>query len=235
MIPIRDTIPSRRFPFLTILLIVVNSVIFIYQVMMPDRQFMAFILEYGLVPERYIENSLIHIFIEPRIYFPFLSSIFLHGNWFHLISNMWILWLFGDNVEDRLGHIPFLIFYILSGILAGYIHFLFNQLSPIPAVGASGAIAGVMGAYLFLFPRSLIVTLVPIFVIVPLFIKIPAVIYLVIWFLSQLFAGTVEVLAGGTVGGVGWWAHIGGFIAGGLLFRFFIKRERHWNNGYYRA
>jgi len=226
MIPIRDTIPSRRSPFLTVLLITINTAIFIFQTMMTDEQFLAFINEYGLVPLRYIEASILLHFFDPMLYFPFVSNMFLHGSWVHLISNMWILWLFGDNVEDRMGHLRFIAFYLLSGLAAGYTHFLFNQASQIPAVGASGAIAGVMGAYLFLFPRSQIITLVPIFVIIPLFIRIPAVIYLIIWFLSQLYAGAIQVLAGGMIGGVGWWAHIGGFLAGLLFFRFFVNRKQ---------
>jgi membrane associated rhomboid family serine protease len=227
MIPLRDTIPSKTVPILTIFLIIANVLVFMYQVMMTDRQFMSFIHEYGLIPARYANVGMLLQTFNPALYFPFLSNMFLHGSWFHLISNMWILWLFGDNIEDRMGHFQFFIFYILSGVAAGFVHFLFNQTSQIPAVGASGAIAGIMGAYLLLFPYSRIITLIPIFVIVPLFVRIPAVLYLIVWFLSQLYAGAVQMFAGGMVGGVGWWAHIGGFIAGLVFNRFFLKQERY--------
>jgi len=226
VIPLRDTIPSRRPPILTVVLIAANTLIFFYQMMMNDRQFLSFINEYGLVPAKYTDVSVhLHSF-NPALYFPFLSNMFLHGSWFHLLSNMWILWLFGDNIEDRMGHFGYFLFYILSGVAAGFVHFLFNQTSQIPAVGASGAIAGVMGAYMLLFPYSRIITLIPIFVIIPLFVRIPAVLYLIVWFLSQLYAGAIQAFAGGMVGGVGWWAHIGGFIAGLLTNRLFLKQER---------
>jgi len=227
VIPIRDTIPSKTFPFLTILIIIANVIVFIYQSMMTDRQFLSFIHEYGLVPANYANFAELFQSFSPAVYFPFISNMFLHGNWFHLISNMWILWLFGDNIEDRMGHFRYFLFYILTGIAAGIVHFLFNLTSQIPAVGASGAIAGIMGAYMLLFPNSRIVTLIPIFIIIPLFIRIPAVIYLIVWFISQLFYGTIQVFAGGMAGGVGWWAHIGGFIAGLLSHRFFIKYEKY--------
>jgi membrane associated rhomboid family serine protease len=198
-----------------------------HQAMMTDRQFLHFIHEYGLIPARYADVQALLQSLDLRLYIPFFSNMFLHGSWFHLISNMWILWLFGDNIEDRMGHFPFFFFYVLSGVAAGFVHFLFNQTSQIPAVGASGAIAGIMGAYLLLFPYSRIITLIPIFVIFPLFVRIPAVVYLIVWFLSQLYAGAIQMFAGGMVGGVGWWAHIGGFIAGILSHRSFLKLEKH--------
>lgn len=227
MIPLRDTIPSKRPPILTVVLIAANTLIFFYQAMMTDRQFLYYIHEYGLIPARYANVRMLLQSFNPASYFPFLSNMFLHGSWFHLLSNMWILWLFGDNIEDRMGHFKYFLFYILSGVAAGFVHFLFNQTSQIPAVGASGAIAGIMGAYLLLFPYSRIITLIPIFVIVPLFVRIPAVLYLIVWFLSQLYAGAVQMFAGGMVGGVGWWAHIGGFIAGLLFNRHFLNQERY--------
>ena len=143
--------------------------------------------------------------------------MFMHGDILHILSNMWSLWLFGDNVEDRMGSFRFFVFYILTGLIAGFAHFISNPMSNVPTVGASGAIAGVMGAYFMMFPHSKIVTLVP---FIPFFIRVPAQIFLFIWFISQLRSGLY-----GVVGGVAWWAHIFGFLAGILLYRKFTKEK----------
>ncbi len=210
MIPIRDTIPSERFPAVTVGLICVNAIVFIVELNLSDRSLDQLLRLWGIVPLR---------FTHPRLevnYLTLLSSIFLHGGWMHVIGNMWSLWIFGDNVEDRMGRIGFLIFYILGGLAAGIVHVGTNPASPVPTVGASGAIAGVMGAYLLLFPHSRVVTLIPIFIFFQL-IKVPAVIFLGIWFAIQLFSGTWSLAASGpNAGGVAWWAHIGGFVVGVL-------------------
>jgi membrane associated rhomboid family serine protease len=149
--------------------------------------------------------------------------MFLHSGWLHIIGNMWTLWIFGDNVEDRMGPIRFLFFYLLCGIAAGIVHSLTNPDSMMPAVGASGAIAGVLGAYFFLFPYARIVVLIPVFIF-PFFFEMPAVLYLGFWILTQVFSGTLALATPEQVGGVAWWAHVGGFIAGIILHFFFVKR-----------
>ncbi|AIS51554.1 putative membrane protein GlpG [Thermoanaerobacter kivui] len=224
MFPIRDNIPSRRPPLITLLLIIINSLIFFTLSSASYSTFAAFVYKYGLIPAKITKLIISGVPLSGSDLYPFITSMFLHGNIFHLISNMWILWLFGDNVEDRMGHIRFLIFYLLSGVIAGVFHLVFNPISPVPVVGASGAIAGIMGAYFVLFPSARIITLVPTFFLVPVFLPIPAVVYLFLWFLTQLYSGTVySVIGGTTVGGIAWWAHIGGFISGVLLNRFFLR------------
>lgn len=224
MIPIRDTIPSRYKPLVTRNIIIVNIFVFIVQLMVPDNQISGLIYHFGFIPQdfnRMLQNQP----ISSIAYYPFITGAFLHGGLFHLISNMWSLWIFGDNVEDRMGHWRFLAFYLLCGIAANFAHFMFNTTSPIPAIGASGAIAGVMGAYLILFPYSRIVTLIPLFFI-PYFINIPAILYLLVWFLIQLYSGAIHTLIDGRlVGGIAWWAHVGGFAGGVILHRFFVGRR----------
>jgi membrane associated rhomboid family serine protease len=158
-------------------------------------------------------------------YWPFLTCMFLHGGWAHLIGNMWSLWIFGDNVEDVMGPWRFLAFYLLTGLLAGVTHYFLNLDSAVPTVGASGAIAGVLGAYFILYPRSQIVVLVPIFFF-PLFFQLPAVTYLLFWFLSQVFGGAIAGLTSSQVSGIAFWAHVGGFLAGVVFHRLFIFPER---------
>jgi membrane associated rhomboid family serine protease len=210
MIPIRDTIPSTRFPAVTVGLICVNAIVFIVEINLSARGLETLFLHWGIVPLR---------FTHPRLdanYLSLFSSIFLHGSGMHIIGNMWSVWIFGDNVEDRLGRMGFLIFYILSGLAAGVGHIVTNPNSPVPTVGASGAIAGVMGAYLLLFPHARVVTIIPIFILFQI-VEIPAVIFLGIWFAIQLFSGTVSLATvGANAGGVAWWAHIGGFLVGVL-------------------
>lgn len=228
MLPLRDEIRSRRWPFVTVLLILINTAVFLYSILSPDVQFNEFVYKYGMIPAYYSKLLRNGEPIALHDFYPFITSIFLHGGFFHLISNMWVLWLFGDNVEDRMGHFKFLLFYILSGVIAGIIHFLFNPLSPYPTVGASGAIAGVMGAYFILYPGARILTLVPSIFIIPIIVHIPAVVYLLFWFLSQLYSGTIQTLAGGgAVSGVAWWAHVGGFIFGAVCHGYF-ENKRYW-------
>ncbi|MEO0471266.1 MAG: rhomboid family intramembrane serine protease, partial [Bacteroidota bacterium] len=159
------------------------------------------------------------------LYLPFLTNMFLHGGWLHLIGNIWTLYIFGDNVEDRMGRFAYLAFYLICGLAASWTHIYFNWGADIPAIGASGAISGVMGAYLFLCPKSRIQMLLPIFYI-PFFFKIPAWVYLGYWFLLQLFNGTAELSSTEATGGVAFWAHIGGFVAGLALF-FFFRRKKY--------
>ena len=215
MIPIRDTIPSKRFPFVTILLIVANALVFIFELSLGER-LGNFIAVFGMSPAQ------VRIDAAQQSYFwvivPFFTSVFLHGGWLHLLGNMLYLWIFGDNVEDKMGHGRFAFFYILCGLAGSALQFSMNSSSTIPTIGASGAIAGVLGSYFLLFPKSKVVTLVPIFFFFT-FIEIPAFLFLGFWFLMQFFYGTLA-LDGQTsadVGGVAWWAHVGGFASGVIL------------------
>ncbi len=220
MIPLRDTIPSRHWPFMTCLIILANLLVFLYQQGLGSMAYRLLNLEYGLVPLRLFQNGTNGF---PSV-IPFFSHLFLHAGWMHLIGNMWALWLFGDNIEDRMGPLRFLLFYISVGVIAGIVHIYSDPSLPIPTIGASGAVAGVMGAYFILHPSSRIVTLVPLFFI-PLLIEIPAVIYLAFWLLSQVYSVFVNRQLG-TVSNIAWSAHIGGFIAGMFIHRFFFRHKQ---------
>jgi membrane associated rhomboid family serine protease len=222
MIPLRDTIPSRQVPVVTWALISVNVLVFLFELSLSPEELEAFIHLFGIVPARYSHPEwAMAVGFPIDSYWPFVTSMFLHGGFLHVIGNMWSLWIFGDNVEERMGRSRFLIFYLLTGLIAGITHYYTNIDSTIPTVGASGAIAGVLGAYFLLFPHARIIVLVPIFIF-PFFFEVPAVLYLFFWFLSQVFAGTLEGLNPKTVGGVAVWAHAGGFVAGMVLHRLFL-------------
>lgn len=211
MFPIRDNIPSRTPPLVTYGLIALNSAIFLYELSL-GRHLGAFVHEFAMVPAAIAAGY-------PGAWRGLFTSMFLHGGWMHVIGNMWFLWIFGDNVEDRLGHGRYLAFYLLWGVAANLLHLATSWGSPVPTLGASGAIAGVMGAYVVFFPGARVLTLIFIFYFIE-FVDIPAVIYLGIWFVMQLFSGTVGLLAGMQhAGGVAWWAHVGGFAAGAATAR----------------
>jgi membrane associated rhomboid family serine protease len=224
MIPIKDTIPRVGFPSLTWTLIAINGIIFIFEISIPQNILSQIFYVFGLVPARYSLPKWAYIHgLSFDDYLSFLTNMFLHGGWLHILGNMWFLYLFGSRVEDRMGHIRFLIFYLLSGIAANVIFFLVDIHSKIPEFGASGAIAGVMGAYIVMFPKARIVTLI--FVLFfPFFVDLSAFFYIGFWFILQLFSGTLS-FASQKTGAVAWWAHIGGFIAGIVLLPFFRKRE----------
>lgn len=225
MIPLRDANPSYRTPWVNYLIIASCVMIFLYELTL-GRYVGEFFLLYGLVPARYFRLDVAAHFSLVEQLIPFFSSMFLHGGWLHLIGNMWTLYIFGDNVESALGHFRYLLFYLLSGLIAAVIHLITNPLSPVPTVGASGAIAGVMGAYMILYPRARVLTLVPIFIFIQI-VEIPAFVFLGLWFILQFYSGTLSLIAGGQVGGIAWWAHIGGFIGGIVLLRIFgIRRRR---------
>ncbi|MFO7460599.1 MAG: rhomboid family intramembrane serine protease [Desulfatiglandales bacterium] len=218
MIPIRDTTQSRNYPVVNNTLIGINVLLFLVQLMQgPGIE--RFFFTYGLVPARYTNPEIAVYFTPVQQGLAFVSFMFLHGGFLHLLGNMWSLHIFGDNVEDRLGPLRYLVFYLLCGWLSGLTHFFFNLDSRIPTIGASGAIAGVMGAYLILFPFARILTLIPIFFI-PYFVEIPAFVFLGIWFLLQFLSATA-VRSG--MGGIAWWAHVGGFLFGILLLKLFLK------------
>ncbi len=213
-IPLKDLNPSRSYPFVNITLILANIVAFLYELgleaTMPRRAFEALVLTYSEVPARIPAFLAGHVAFEVA-FLPLVTSMFLHAGWLHIAGNMLFLWIFGDNVEDFFGHLTYLFFYLACGIGAGLLHVLFNFHSNIPAVGASGAISGVMGAYILLYPRARILTLVFIFLI-----PVPAVLFLGLWYVMQFLSG-LNVLGGGPSGGVAVWAHIGGFLLGMLL------------------
>jgi membrane associated rhomboid family serine protease len=220
MFPIRDTIPSRSLPVVNWLIIACNVVVFFFEASLPPEQLDRLIHILGMIPRHLVRNPI------PEA-LTILTSMFLHGGWFHVISNMWALYIFGDNVEDRIGHFRYLGFYLLCGVIAAGAQVLAATNSPFPMVGASGAIAGILGAYVISFPRARVLTLIPIFFI-PWFIEIPATFYLGVWFLSQLFNGLFALAivdSIGTYGGVAWWAHIGGFVAGLILVKRFERRR----------
>lgn len=226
MIPLRDTIPSRSVPVVTWLLIAINSLVFLFELSLSPEELESFIRLFGIVPARYTHPEwATGIGLAIDDYWPFLTSMFLHGGWTHIIGNMWTLWIFGDNVEDRMGRWRFLLFYLLTGIAAGLTHWFMHPDSTVPVVGASGAIAGVLGAYFILFPHSRIIAVFPVF-FYPFFFELPALTYLLFWFISQLLGGTVAGLAADSVGGIAWWAHVGGFIAGIILLPVFATRRR---------
>ncbi|MCB0835057.1 MAG: rhomboid family intramembrane serine protease [Bacteroidetes bacterium] len=225
MFPIRDTIATRRFPIVNCILIALNILAFLFQISLDEQSLNVLIQTFGIVPELYTDPLLRAQYGGNFLfYIPFFSNMFLHGGWLHLIGNIWTLYIFGDNVEDRMGKFKYLAFYLLCGVLASATHILFNWDSPIPAIGASGAISGVMGAYMFLFSSSRILMLIPIFYI-PFFFRIPAYVYLGYWFLIQFFSGAGEIISSEVSGGVAFWAHIGGFVAGVIIYRFFTDRN----------
>jgi len=226
MFPIKDTIPRTGFPATTWSLIILNGIIFLYEISIPKDILGMIIYLFGLVPARYSYPQWGSAYGIPfDDYLSFLTNIFLHGGWLHIIGNMWFLHLFGSTVEDRLGHWQFLIFYLLSGITASAVYFMFEIHSKVPAFGASGAIAGVMGAYVVMFPRSRILTLVPIFFL-PLFFELSAFFYIGFWFILQLFSGTLSLSSQTTGGGIAWWGHVGGFIAGIAYLPLFWTKQR---------
>ncbi|MBM3136691.1 MAG: rhomboid family intramembrane serine protease [Chloroflexi bacterium] len=228
MFPIRDTIRSRSVPIVNWLIMISNVLIFFHQSSLPESELNQFIQTWALVPSDV--NP-----VNPFTWLPFLSHIWLHGSLFHLISNMWTLLIFGDNIEDRLGSGRYLLFYILGGISAGALQYFFTTDPNIPALGASGAIAAVMGAYFLFFPRARVVTFIPIFIFGG-FVEIPAIFYLGIWFLTQVFSGVASLGMTTGMGGVAWWAHIGGFLFGLLMAKpFCVGRcvRQNYSDEYY--
>jgi membrane associated rhomboid family serine protease len=214
MIPLRDVIPSRTTPYITVALIVVNGLAWFYELAVPNDLLPVFLQTYGVVPATFRAPTLV-------------TSMFLHGSWSHVIGNMWFLWIFGDNIEDRLGHGRFVMFYLFCGVGAAVGHIMMEPHSMLPTIGASGAIAGVMGAYFVLYPHSRVLTLVPLFIFWEI-IELPATILLGFWFLMQLFGagiGTLTPTSGAESGGIAFMAHIAGFALGALIV-FVVGKSR---------
>ena len=218
MFPLYDTVRSHRFPAINLILIVINALAFLYEIQMDPSALKEFIFEWGLIPARLLSDP-------STAWSTVFTSMFLHGGWFHIINNMWVLFVFGDNVEARMGGIRYLIFYLLCGVAAVLLQTYVLPSSDVPMIGASGAVAGVLGAYLILFPRSRIASLVPILFIFTI-IEIPAVIFLLFWFVSQLYSGLFAIQGGGG-SGIAWWAHIGGFLFGIIMVFFFRTRTTY--------
>jgi membrane associated rhomboid family serine protease len=221
MIPLYDTVRTRKFPIVNILLIVANVLVFLYELQLGSSALQHFIVNWGLIPARLTG--------EPAAaWITVFTSMFMHGGWLHLIGNMWFLYIFGDNVEGRMGGARYLLFYLLSGVAAALLQTFIVPTSQVPTIGASGAIAGVLGAYLISFPRARIASLVPILFIFTI-IEIPAAIFLILWFVLQIYSGLFSV--GANASGIAWWAHIGGFVFGMLAITFFARKAiyRNWS------
>jgi len=230
MLPIKDTIRAQSFPLVNWLLIIANAVVWFFMIDMTPAELERFVFTYGLVSAR-IDLT------NPMTLYPFFTHMFLHGGWLHFLSNTWILFIFGDNVEDRLGSFRYLFFYLLGGLAAGALQTYMTPGSNVPAIGASGAIAAVMGAYFLFYPRARVITLVPLFFF-PWFVEIPAIVFLGFWFISQLYSGVLALTmtSGQLAGGIAWWAHIGGFVFGlvyalPLVFR--RRPRRSYPDEYY--
>ncbi len=245
MIPIKDTIHSRTFPWVNWLLVAVNVLVFVLiELPLSQSGLDQLVSTYGVTPDLCAAPIMKGLTggalpglgtLIKGCGIPLITSMFLHGGWLHIIGNMWVLIIFGDNVEDRMGSLGYLAFYMICGVVSGLTQAFIAPSSNVPAIGASGAIAGVLAAYLVLYPRARVVTLVPI-IIIPWFINIPAIIFILIWFALQFFSG-LAALGAGASGGVAYWAHVGGFICGLLLVRLFsgniINRPKPYPDEYH--
>ncbi len=254
MIPLKDDAPRVSTPYVTYTLILLNTLIFLFELRIGPAGREELFFRLGVVPtfiqsvvlnNGYLTSQSIRELLDfaPNLgqiryvtpaaaFLPVLTSMFLHGGWLHLIFNMWALWIFGDNVEDRLGHAWYLLFYLICGVAAALFHTLLNANSIVPTVGASGAIAGVMGAYFLLYPRARVLTLVPLFFV--FCVWLPAWVVLGYWFVAQFISGAATSIAvhGGGSSGIAFWAHVGGFLAGMLLIKLFPSRARRYHYGW---
>jgi rhomboid family protein len=212
VIPLKDMTPRRSFPVVTLLLITVNVVVFLHQISLTPSAGDVFVRTYGLVPAKISLALAGRHYTMVEALFPLVTCMFLHGGFLHIVGNLWFLWVFGANVEDRLGSLPYLLFYFAAGIGSGIAQTLFSWGSRVPSIGASGAISGVLGAYIVFFPASRILTLVPLLIIWFTW-RIPAMIFIGLWFAVQFLSG-ISSLGSQSVGGVAWWAHVGGFLIG---------------------
>jgi membrane associated rhomboid family serine protease len=224
MFPLKDNIQARTFPIVNIGLIVINIVFFIYQMSYGHRADQL-IFTFGFIPERFFAEQA-EGWLNISGFLPVFSSMFLHANLIHLISNMWMLWIFGDNVEDCMGHGRYLLFFLLCGVASVAAQALANPQSALPMIGASGAISGVLGAYFLTYPHARILTLLPIFILIYL-IELPAYFFLGFWFIMQFVQGSLYSLNSDQIvgGGVAWWAHVGGFAAGVVLLQVFRCKD----------
>jgi membrane associated rhomboid family serine protease len=227
VIPLRDNIPHRTFPVVNAALIIANIAVFFYEIHLAQLNLLdRFLFTHGVVPARF---ALSHVASFSQLgdhLSLILSSMFLHGGWLHVLGNMLFLYIFGDNVEDKMGHVRYLAFYLLCGIAAALAHVFTNAHSNVPTIGASGAIAGVMGAYILLYPRARVLTILPLIFFFDI-IEIPAFFFLGFWFIIQFFVGMFGLVgARQDFSGIAWWAHVGGFASGMLLLPLFLWRKR---------
>ena len=225
MIPLRDNVPRVTMPIAVMAIIAINVLAFLYSKSLDFREMVYLYHLFGVVPARFFEPEWALWAGYPQtIGWPFVTYMFLHSGWMHIILNMWMLWLFGDNIEDVTGHWQFVVFYLTCGLAAVALHMVFEQTSSLPIIGASGAVGGVMGAYVMLYPHGRVLTLVPI-IIIPLILRVPSYLFLGIWFLSQVVSGLMSSNMQ-AASGVAWWAHVGGFLAGMILIHLF-RRPGH--------
>ena len=219
VIPLRDANPSRTIPVVNYFFILANVVVFFFEMTL-GKHLDTLFYHFGVVPAVWVEDARS---LHPHVVIPLITSMFLHGGWMHLLGNMLFLFIFGDNVEDKFGHVRYAIFFIIAGFAAALTQIYFDPMSRVPMIGASGAIAGVMGAYVLLFPKARITTLIFILIFIKI-IELPAFLFLGLWFLMQILSGVMAFGIGGDAGGVAWWAHIGGFSVGLLAVPIFKKR-----------
>jgi membrane associated rhomboid family serine protease len=227
MLPLRDTNRSSSFPVVNWAILALTGLVFLFELSLSPAALDRLFYNFGLVPSRLGLNHPAQLLAQPQPLVTLITHMFLHDGWLHILSNMWFLYIFGDNVEDRMGSGRYLVFYLLSGIIAGLVEAIFTPNEQIPAIGASGAIAGVLGAYLFMFPRARVFSVILIFIF-PWFVEIPAIIFLGYWFVIQLFSGVTSLglLETASSGGVAWWAHIGGFLFGLVFSRLFTPARQ---------
>ena len=229
MFPLKDNVPHRRFPVMNVSIIIFNFIIFLYQTQLPREELHQFIANYSVVPLEQVQGMqllfqqpALALYLGSQLLFPYISATFLHGSWMHLIGNMIYLWVFGDNIEDRLGPLRYLAVYLLMGVVGHLFHLASAPFSQVPLIGASGAIAGVLGAYFVLYPRARVLTLVPLGFFIT-FIYIPAFLFLALWFLLQLFNAITPAAPAGAQS-VAWWAHVGGFFSGVIMGAFMSRQ-----------
>lgn len=223
MIPIKDNIRSRRFPIVNIAFIVINIGVFIHELSLNQGQLNHFMYTYGIVPRKVVALTFEQTDLLGAVV-PLITAMFIHGGWLHVLGNMLYLWIFGDNVEDRLGRVKYLLLYIASGVIGSLAQIWANPLAAEPVIGASGAVAGILGAYFLSYPKAKVLTLVPIFIIIS-FIEIPAFVFLIIWFILQSLNGIASLGAAGNM--VAWWAHIGGFLTGAVGVKLLAASKNH--------
>ncbi|HKM89506.1 MAG TPA: rhomboid family intramembrane serine protease [Candidatus Acidoferrales bacterium] len=224
MLPLKSRTPRTSAPVVTVGLIAANTLAFLYELTLPDRLEQAFFMSYAMVPARFLHQlAAPHVPLQTAM-LPLVTSMFLHAGWLHLIGNMWFLWIFGGNVEDRLGHLSYLVFYLVCGLGAGLTYVLMSLHSGVPSLGASGAISGVLGAYIVLYPRGRILTLVWLIIFIFTW-DLPAFLILGYWFAIQFVSG-ISSVGSRMTGGVAWWAHIGGFLLGVWLVHIWPQRRR---------
>ena len=217
MIPLKDENPTKTFPFVTITIIAINVLVFIYELNL-GSQLEDKITEFAVIP-----YNIIHM-RNPGVLLTLITSLFFHAGFAHVFGNMLYLWIFGNNIEDAVGHLKFVVFYLICGLAGSYLHILTAKSSNLPTIGASGAISGILGAYIVLYPRAKILALVPTFGFIRL-VKVPAYFFLGFWILLQLLYGLPSLAAAASEGGVAWFGHIGGFLAGLILIHFFRKKD----------